>query len=353
MNTLWIFSIEPIETRYTCQWYKHVPALFKKHAGKQMKVEQINGDTMPGKLQNGEFLDFASTNQWKNEQANKFLKLMKAGKVQKGDHLLFLDAWNPSITELKYVNDLRGMKWKMHGLWHAGSYDPQDFLGRLVGNADWVRNLERSLYYSLDYSYFATEYHAKLFTDQLKVDNSKIVLTGWPFEYLEDEITKVKAGPKRDLILFPHRIAPEKQLAIFEDLAKALPQYEWVVCQKMGLPKQKYHKMLMEAKMVFSANLQETLGISTCGEGPVAGAIPLAPNRLSYSDVFEGHYEFTYPSAWTLNWEKYKANKTKLVDKIEYVMTKYELYSGALEYYLDTNYMKFFTAQNLVSNILK
>ena len=34
----------------------------------------------------------------------------------------------------------------LRGMWHAGSYDPQDFLGRLIGNEPWVRNAEKSLF---------------------------------------------------------------------------------------------------------------------------------------------------------------------------------------------------------------
>jgi hypothetical protein len=59
----------------------------------------------------------------------------------------------------------------------------------------------------------------------------EIVRTGWPMEYMPKVLEPYKNLPKRDLILFPHRIAPEKQVEIFRDLAQTLPQYEWIVCQ--------------------------------------------------------------------------------------------------------------------------
>ncbi len=49
-------------------------------------------------------------------------------------------------------------------------------------------------------------------------------------EYMEGSLSLYENMPKRNLILFPHRMAPEKQPAIFQDLKKAMPQYEFVVC---------------------------------------------------------------------------------------------------------------------------
>ena len=36
----------------------------------------------------------------------------------------------------------------IHALWHAGSYDPQDFLGRKIGDKPWVRHTDCLLYTS-------------------------------------------------------------------------------------------------------------------------------------------------------------------------------------------------------------
>src|SRR5210317_1258307 len=114
-------------------------------------------------------------------------------------------------------------------------------------------------------------------------------------EYLRNSLDSYKGMKKRDLILFPHRIAPEKQVEIFRDLKEHLPQYEFVICQEQELTKNEYHNLLGEAKMVFSANLQETLGISWY-EGALVNAIPMVPDRLSYSEMTDA---FKYPSEWT------------------------------------------------------
>jgi len=78
--------------------------------------------------------------------------------------------------------------------------------------------------------------------------NSKIVRTGWPMEYMDTTLTAYKNMPKRDLILFPHRIAPEKQVEIFRDLKHWLPQYEFVVCQDQQLTKNEYHNLRNKLK---------------------------------------------------------------------------------------------------------
>ena len=73
-----------------------------------------------------------------------------------------------------------------------------------------------------------------------------------------------------------------------------MPQYEFVVAQERQLTKNEYHNLLGEAKLVFSANLQETLGISWY-EGALVDTIPMVPNRLSYKEM--AMPEFAYPSS--------------------------------------------------------
>ena len=73
--------------------------------------------------------------------------------------------------------------------------------------------------------------------------------------------------------------------------------------------------------MVFSANLQETLGIS-CYEILMAGGIPLVPNRLSYVEMYDEI--FKYPSVCTIDWKGYQDNKQMLIDKIVTMMENFQ-----------------------------
>ena len=279
---------------------------------------------------------------------------------------MFTDAWHPGIINLKYMSELLQVPVTTHGLWHAGSYDPQDFLGRLVGNKPWVRNAEKRFYHAFDHNYFATEFHVHLFMKQLlndgytsenpwwpqdwqeRYDSGKIVRTGWPMEYMDNTLTAYKNMPKRDLILFPHRIAPEKQVDIFRDLAKHLPQYEFVVCQDQNLNKHEYHTLLGQAKMVFSANLQETLGIS-CYEGALVDAIPMVPDRLSYSEMY--YDMFKYPSVWTEDFEAYDDARSALCYKIIQYMTNHDQFKYQVRKQAKDLTEQFFSADKLLENL--
>jgi len=335
MAQVFLIDLEAVETRYTGQWKTHVPALLKK-AGHNVNI--ISGPTdIPSATTPGAFLNFGGTNIYKASQVEQMGRLFCNGSVHPGDHFIFTDAWHPGIINLKYMSELLGIPVTTHGLWHAGSYDPQDFLGRLVGDKPWVRNAERSFYHAFDHNYFATEFHVKMFFDNLlhdyptenpwyeedwseRYDSGKIVRTGWPMEYMQDTLLMYKNMPKRDLILFPHRIAPEKQVEIFRDLKEHLPQYEFVVCQDQQLTKNEYHNLLGEAKLVFSANLQETLGISWY-EGALVDAIPMVPDRLSYSEMAVD--VFKYPSKWTESFDAYSVHRPDICKTIIEHMENY------------------------------
>ena len=258
-------------------------------------------------------------------------RLFCSGAVNPNDHFIFTDAWHPGIINLKYMSELLNIPVTTHGLWHAGSYDPQDFLGRLVGDKPWVRHAEKSFFECFDHNYFATYFHVKMFTSNLLdlhpmnaaihgfFNTKKIVRTGWPMEYM-DELLVGGDNVKDNLIVFPHRIAPEKQVEIFRDLATQLPEYEFVVCQDQQLTKHQYHNLLKRAKIVFSANLQETLGISMY-EGALVDATPMVPDRLSYTEMYDDW--FKYPSEWTESWDQYITNRDLLVAAIRVEMDQY------------------------------
>ena len=357
---IYLIDLEAVETRYTGQWKTSLPLLLQKEGH---NVQVISGpEDIPSATTPGAFLNFGGTNIYKSSQVEKISRLFCDGSISPGDHFLFTDAWHPGIINLKYMSDLLGIPVTIHAIWHSGSYDPQDFLGRLIGDTPWVRHAEKSFFHAVDHNYFATDFHINMFASNLlevKEDNNndvigyfestgKIVRTGWPMEYMEDTLTMYKNMTKRDLILFPHRIAPEKQVEIFRDLAEQLPQYEFVVCQDQQLTKHQYHTLLGQAKIVFSANLQETLGIS-CYEGVVVDAIPMVPDRLSYTEMYND--VFKYPSLWTENWEAYNVNREQVCAAIVSYMEQYEQLRPYLQGQAKSLTDDFFTANGLLTNL--
>ena len=155
--TIFLIDLEAVETRYTGQWKTHVPKLLEENGH---DVTVISGPTdIPSATTPGAFLNFGGTNVYKARQVETIGQLFCDGRVSPGDHFLFTDAWHPGIINLKYMSELLGIPVKIHALWHAGSYDPQDFLGRLIGDTPWVRHAEKSFYHAIDHNYFATQFH--------------------------------------------------------------------------------------------------------------------------------------------------------------------------------------------------
>lgn len=361
---IWIFSLESVETRYTCQWKYSIPEGISNMATdlgrsalvldnplsprndvspdgnvfiNRVEIAQLEGDMAEQVTTPGAFLNFAGTNVWKSTQLVLFCKALDQQLVKKGDKVLFADAWNPVILQIKYMNDLLNLGLEIHSIWHAGSYDPQDFLGRIIKDKRWTNSAEKAMFFASDYNYYATNFHISLFfknvfgSNLINENSDRVVLSGHPHEYMVKALEEIPDIPKRDLILFPHRVAPEKQPEIFRDLAKSMPEYDFVVCQEQNLSKDEYHKLLKESKIVFSANLQETLGISAM-EAILCGSTPLLPDRLSYVEMYFDI--FKYPADWTASWNDYLDNKQKIMERIRKIINHYDnakFYNGYKE----------------------
>lgn len=343
---IYLIDLESVESRYTKEWKTHFPKILKEKTNHEVKV--IDGpdlNTLGGEeTTKGAFLNFAATNIYKAAQVDTLARMFHAGDVKNGDHFVFADAWHPGIINLKYMADLLKVNIKIHALWHAGSYDPHDFLGRTIDQTKakkyvpWVRHIERGLFEAINHNYFASDFHIELFLNNLLdadtragriryMAGHKIVRTGWPMEYTQYSMLFSKKE-KEDIIVFPHRIAPEKQPEIFRELKKEMPEYTFVFAQENNLKKEEYYDLLGRAKMVFSANLQETLGIS-CYEILEAGGIPLVPNRLSYTEMYDD--SFKYPYDWTSSFSKFQKSKVNLVEKIKHMMNNFDKYGDKIE----------------------
>tara|TARA_B110000208_G_scaffold176208_1_gene222403 strand:+ start:4178 stop:5254 length:1077 start_codon:yes stop_codon:yes gene_type:complete len=354
--TIYIVDIEAVDTRYTKQWKEYLPKQLQRATNIDIKV--ISGGETPQATTPGAFLNFGGTNVYKSKQLEKIGEMFCNGTIKDGDYFLYTDAWNPTVIQLRYMAELLGVDIRIGGLWHAGSYDPQDFLGRLIGDKPWVRNAERSMFDCYDHNFFATQFHIDLFLQTFKnkdnpkefrqVNEDKIKRVGWPMEYLATSLDSYKNMPKEDIILFPHRVAPEKQVDIFNDLKSSLPQYEFIVCQERELTKNDYHNLLGRAKMVFSANLQETLGISWY-EGLLVDCIPMMPDRLSYSEMAD--QSFKYPSIWTKNFAQYKKFKPQLVEKVIDYMENYNSYKIPMNTQLYNLKRSFFSGEALYKEV--
>ena len=283
---IFLVDLESVPTRYTCEWKWHVPQLLRDNG---FDVEVIEGDLdIPEAVTPGAFLNFGGTNMYKATQTHRLAELFTRGDIKAGDQIIFTDAWHPGIINVKYMSELLNIPVVTHGLWHAGSYDPNDFLGRLVGDKPWIRHAEQAFIGAFDHNWLATAAHFNLMSKTYPIYfNSTFDRTGWPMEYTKNMIAPKMWAKKENIIVFPHRIAPEKRLDLFQRLAKHpdLQHYQFCVAMEMNLSKTEYHELLQRARFAVSFADQETLGISMY-ESACAGACPLVPNRLSYTEMY-------------------------------------------------------------------
>lgn len=332
MPNIFIVPIEPIDNRYTKQWYDNIPYQIAE-ATKEVKITQawkirtIDGVSIEDKTTPGAFLDFGATNAYKASQIVKISNLFSDGEVNSGDKFLVTDAWNFVITAIRYMSELMDIPVEIHGIWHAGHYDPTDILGMKMSD-DWPKHQELSWFHACDFNYFASNFHKDMFLKNLKIPkkfHKKAIRSGQPHSTIVgDRVSDDSYNHpiRKKLIVFPHRLSPDKQPEIFRDLVKHLPDdWTFYVTQDHDLNKEQYYNILKKANIVFSCSLHENLGISQM-EGVLCGAIPVVPNRASYTEMYLDI--FKYDPKWTESWDLYVQNRDKLVNFCINLMRNYE-----------------------------
>ncbi len=335
-----IIGIEAIDTRYTGHWAQYVPDLIAKNTG--LKTNQIMGEILDTTLDEGAFFNFNSTIHFKNTQNNKVVELFNNGGVKEGDYFLVMDAWNATAHQIRYMADLANINIKMGGIWHAGSYDDNDFLGRQFKDKEWSYALEKALYLLFDHNFFATQYHINLFRGVIGLEHKSFKI-GFPMEYYSDIADELYFDPKlkEDLIVFPHRISSEKRPELFKEIekicAEKYPHIKFIMCQEENLSKSEYHAILRKAKVVFSANKQETLGIGQY-EGLLCGAIPYSPDHLSYSEMYSDY--FLYDTK-LIHWP------TLLADLLSGYVNEYDSFNSEIHRNIESVTDRFFTGTDL------
>ena len=179
---IYLIDLEYVETRYTAQWKTELPQQIADATAQNITVIEGPAD-VAGTPTPGAFLDFGGTNIYKAAQTAQLSQHIQKGEIKDGDHFVFADAWHPGIINLKYMLELLEIDAKIHALWHAGSYDPHDFLGRLIGDANWVRNTEYAMFDAFDKNYFASNFHINLFASVMFPDPETK-------DYLESKIVR-------------------------------------------------------------------------------------------------------------------------------------------------------------------
>ena len=311
---LYIITLEPIEQRYTKQWYE----TWEKKFSKWFNVQYIDGDfvlTADGnvintkKIEKGKFLDINYTNKWKATQVNMMSKLFINNEVKDDDVFLFMDGWHFGVIALKYMLDLNNIKAKMFAYWHAGTWDEHDFLTQ-KGLREWAKGFEESCFKVLNGSFVATNYHNELIKDYFfpKMENydndeyidyenafdNNVHVVGMPIDWMKEVKGKwrcYKGG--YNIVVFPNRLDKEKQPEVFDKLSKQMPKYSFIktMVHNRSKTRTEYYSLLSVAKVVFSSSLQETFGIAMV-EALMFNCIPIVPDKLSYSELYHPMFKY-------------------------------------------------------------
>jgi glycosyltransferase involved in cell wall biosynthesis len=286
------FPIEPLEERYSADWYIW---FIEEFVNQGIDFHIFNPIPLSDKITSGSFLDVCGTNWYKSIQIKQFSEFVYKGNIEDDDVVFLMDAWFPGLESIAYIRDALNLKFKICGILHAGTYDPYDFLTK-KGMDYWGKSLEESWFKILDKVFVATKFHKQLLLRTRNINPKKIVVTGLP--------TMLNPPPdntnKENIIVFPHRLDSEKNPEMFSllkesYLGKVLREAGWtfIFSKKNTESKSEYYNLLWRSKISVSFADQETFGIAMI-ESVMDGCFPVVPNRLSYTELY--HPVFQYHS---------------------------------------------------------
>lgn len=285
--------IEPLEERYSGIWYSVIP--LELSAASSKRVTSVLGKEYE-KIESGQFLDVHNTISWKTDQLSKIVAMIKAGVIGNNDVIFFNDLWFPGLEALFYIRNGTGVRFKIAGMFHAGTWDEHDWT-HYTGMTPWARHLENCWLSELDAIFVATEFHKTLITSSRLVNN-RIFDTGFPraWDIEKCQATKEDIEDKKNIVVFPHRLALEKQPQIFDDVAQKLkvefPDWYFIKSKDICTDKDSYYSLLKKSKIAVSTALQETWGIAM-QEATIAGCIPAVPDRLSYDEMYNELFKYS------------------------------------------------------------
>lgn len=317
MSKIILLPIEPLEERYSADWLQW----WDDALGFEDII--INPKPLTTSIVNGAFLDVCGTNYYKSLQIAACCRMVHEGQVEDGDTFLLLDGWFPGVESLAYMRDALGIKFKIAGCFHAGTYDPFDFLSKKhMGR--WGFDLENSWFIIYDHIFLATKFHKDLILHNRCAYDRKLHVTGFPIK----EFPILPVREKKNIVVFPHRLDSEKNPLQFEELVNALqplhPTWSFVKSKDLTLSKQEYYELLHDAKIAVSFADQETWGIATL-ESLFLDNFIVCPNRLSYKEMYNPMFLYnTFEEAMSLvsdiidNPQKY--DSTRIEDKNKHLI---------------------------------
>lgn len=281
--------IESYNNRYTADWVRQFEYEFTQQGAEFVTI----GDSELRTIDEGSVLDAAGTHIYKFIQMMSLMTMIKAKQVQDGDVIFFADLWFPGIESLFYVRDITGIKFKIAGVFHAGTWDPHDFTCR-NGMRGWAQHVELGWLHGLDMIFVATQFHKDLIVfNSGSFDPNKIHVTGIPFYAAAlKQAYPIPVEQKENIVVFPHRTDIEKHPEKFDKLAKKFPQWKFVKTINTTKSREEYFQLLAKSKVMISFAEQETFGYSTV-EAMALGNYVIVPDALSYRETVPKSFRYS------------------------------------------------------------
>jgi len=296
-NKVWYFPLEDIEARDYRMFDRQMIEAFEYH---NMDYEKIEVDVKANFIKDGWVMDGPTHAIFCISQAKIFIEKMMKGEVQNGDILFFNDMWHFGLHPIQYAAQLSNIELKYAGYIHAGTFTKYDFAEPMKW---WAENMEKSFFKLANLIFVATKQpYNDIVENGLIKDSQKIKVVSHPFDIKVFE--KYKNIQKENIVIFPHRLDPDKRPEEFLDLAEKMPNYKFIMTsggkdiknyphlqlkiQLLGnveiynnLTKDEYYKIMAKCKVMFSSAVQENWGVATY-EAIHLGLIPICPWRCSY-----------------------------------------------------------------------
>lgn len=288
-----IVQLEPLEARYTAQWARWIPEALEAEGFKNGRdTIYVDWEKLTDEIEVGDVLDVYGTHYWKFDQLKAIMALFHLWEVKDWDEFWFADLWFPGIEALAYVRSMTGIKFKITGVLHAGTWDKKDFTYRNWMH-QWAKGFEKTLFDIVDEVHLGSTFHKQIILADLATLYSieysrdiakKLKITGLFFD--ASEVQKYSAGIQKEkgMVVFPHRLAPEKQPEMFDKIAALVPEMKFIKTMEVTKGKKEYYELLAKAEYSISFEWQETFGYSTL-ESMALGVKTLVFNGMSYTDT--------------------------------------------------------------------
>lgn len=362
MKTIYILDSKSIDLKYIRNWQNNIQNILEDYIiEKSLKYKVVTlYDIEPNQLTiiDNRPLTFLDIVEQQTNHTSKFIDLFSRKKVNIGDHFIFMDAWNPAIYQLRYLSTVYRIPVWIHGFWQLGSFNKTSYLS-FSKSLTWQRNTERSFVAAINHNYYDSEMHYTQLRTLFKTLGARNLLRspnrihrcGPPMEHVRDYTKQFAGTKKRDMILFADKGTVDKQMIIFRELQRALPQFEWVCIEDKMPNENQYHGLLASAKYVLILDLIDSSS-TTAFEAIMHGAIPLAPDRLNFKEIVPDKWR--YPSEWTLSYVNYTEHYSEIIEYIKDRMDNYNKYKVGIEEWanhLDKHYYNVDVMKRIIFNI--